>query len=209
MHVLLSGDIKMNDWLIVSYYTISTLYEQYAKRFVASMISYNTRYHVVGIPNLKDWSKNTNYKPIFLAEMLRAFPGVDVVWIDCDAELKAYPTLFDTIDCDIAAYEFNHREWYARAKLNKSDKFELLSGTVYLRNNEKVINIVDDWVKECENNPKVWDQKSLAKVLHENYTRLPAEYCVIKGTMTQKIKSPVVLHLQASRQVRKNPHLLK
>ena len=70
-----------------------------------------------------------------------------------------------------------------------------------MRNNEKVRGIVDEWLKECENNPNVWDQKSLEKVLHGEYYQLPPEYCTIERTM-HRIKNPVILHHQASRQIR-------
>ena len=187
----------MNKWMIASYYTNGTFYEQYAQQFVASMKEHGVIYHVVGVPNLKSWRKNTCYKPSFLAGILKSFPTIDIVWVDCDAEFKSYPILFDTIDCDIAVHKFE-RNLYLRSSKQPP---EVLSGTVYLRNNTKVRDIVDAWVKECEINPNVWDQKSLEKVLHGEYYQLPPEYCTIERTM-HRIKNPIILHHQASRQIR-------
>ena len=189
----------MNKWMITSYYTSGTFYEQYAQQFVASMERYKILYHVVGVPNLKSWRKNTCYKPTFLAGVLKSFPDTDIVWVDCDAEFKSYPVLFNTIDCDIAVHLFDRKLHQHSSRLLP----EVLSGTVYLRNNVKVRSIVDTWVKECANNPNIWDQKSLEKVLHGEYYQLPPEYCTIERTMN-RIKNPVILHHQCSRIVRRN-----
>ena len=194
---MIGHGVKMNKWMVVSYYTLGTFYERYAQQFITSMKEHNIVHYVAGVPNLHSWRKNTCYKPTFLAECLKSFPDVDIVWVDCDAEFKQYPILFDTIDCDIAVHNFERRLYLRHSK----QQLEVLSGTVYLRNNEKVRGIVDEWVKECTNNPNVWDQKSLEKVLHGEYYQLPPEYCTIERTMN-RIKNPVILHHQASRQIR-------
>ena len=136
--------------------------------------------------------------------MLNKFPDKNIIWIDCDAELKRYPALFDELDCDVAAHEFRRGLYQPR---HKDTPPELLSGTLFLRNNEKVREIVKKWIQECSENPRVWDQKSLAKVLHGEYTRLPAAYCCIDKIM-RKVQNPVILHYQASRRVRKNKGLI-
>ena len=130
----------MNKWIIASYYTSGTFYEQYAQQMVQSMKKYNIIYHVVGVPNLKSWRKNTCYKPSFLAGILKSFPTIDIVWVDCDAVFKKFPILFDMIDCDIAVHKFE-RKLYQHSSKHEP---EVLSGTIYLRNNEKVRGIVDE-----------------------------------------------------------------
>jgi len=195
----------MNKWMIVSYYTIDTFYKQYASRLVASLKRYKILHHVTGVPNLKCWYKNTGYKPIFLADCLKAFPDVDIVWVDCDAEFRSYPSLFDTLDGDVAVHRFERKLYQPHSPCLP----EVLSGTVYLRNNEKVRGIVDAWAEECARRPRVWDQKSLEKILHGEFYQLPPEYCTIDGTMTMKIKKPIIVHFRASCKVRKNKSLLK
>ncbi len=190
----------MNDWIIVSYYTIGTFYKDLAKRFVESLKKHKVYYYVEGVPNLNDWGRNTNYKPSFLLRMLEKFPDRSLVWIDCDAELLQYPTLFDSLDCDVAAHEFDRRLYQSR---REDWPKELLSGTLFLRNNSLVQEIVKKWKQECEKSPQVWDQKSLEKVLNGDYHRLPASYCQIHRLM-RVVKNPVIVHYQASRQVRKN-----
>ena len=193
----------MKSWIVVSYYTLNTFYEEYATKLVASLEQFKILYHVVGVRNLRDWHKNTNYKPTFLKKMLDEFPDKNVVWVDCDAVFKRYPKLFDTLDCDIAAHEFDCARYYKGGRGT-----ELLSGTLFLRNNEEVRETVKAWEQECIKRPRVWDQKSLEKVLAGQYHKLPKEYCQISGTM-RDVKNPVIVHYQASKRVRKKPGLLR
>ncbi len=190
----------MNNWIIVSYYTLNTFYEDLAECLIKSLKKYKILHYVEGVPNLGDWHKNTNYKPSFLLRMLEKFPDKNVIWVDCDAELLQYPILFDSLNCDIAAHEFDRRLYQTR---RKDWLKELLSGTLFLRNNKQVRDLVEKWRLECEKSPQIWDQKSLEKVLNGDYYRLPAAYCQIHKVM-RTVKSPIIVHYQASRRVRRN-----
>ena len=189
----------MNPFIIVSYYTLKTLYEKRAETFIQSLKKYNIPHYVEAIDNLGSWIKNTGYKPTFLKRMLKKFPEENIVWVDCDAKFFAYPDLFRTLDCNIGVYLFD-------TALHKrgGKKFEILSGTVFLRNNEEVYNLVDKWEQECQSHPNVWDQKSLEKIIQNDFYKLPAEYCTIFDVMRCVVKKPIIVHYQASRGVRKN-----
>jgi len=187
----------MRPWIVVSYYTVNTLYAEHARGLIESLKRLRILYRVDAIESLGDWWKNTKHKPTFLRRMLRDFEGSDVVWVDCDAEFKRYPTLFDELDCDVAVHEFDRSNW------SKGRGTEVLSGTVFLRNNERVRCLVEEWERRCQKSGRVWDQKVLEKVLAGDYYRLPGEYCKIFNRM-KKVKNPVIVHYQASRTVRKN-----
>lgn len=193
----------MKPWIAVSYFTENTFYADYANAFSDSAKQNSVPHYVESVPNLKDWSKNTNYKPEFILRMLNKFPHYDIVWVDIDAKFKAYPILFDTLNCNIAAFEFDQRKYYSRKHTLK----ELLSGTLFLRNDIGAECIVKQWIAKCKEKPKQWDQKSLQEVVGDGYYRLPGEYCKIFGRMND-IKNPIIEHYQASRQVRKNKRLL-
>jgi hypothetical protein len=185
-------------YLIVSYYTNNTLYEQEAQKFILSLKKFAIPYYVEGVENLGSWQKNTSYKPTFIKKMLLKFPESSIVWVDCDAQFFAYPTLFDNLSCDVAIYvydgkEYKHKNWIP----------ELLSGTVYFRNCPKVLDFVEQWEKLCREHFGVWDQKHLASVLKNDFELLPGEYCKIVDKM-QYIKNPVIVHYQASRIVRRH-----
>jgi len=195
------------NYIIVAYYTRNTLYEKVTQKFIASMKKFDIPYYIEAVENRGDWYKNTNYKPTFLKKMLKKFPCLSVVYVDCDAEFLRFPDLFENWSTlsyiDIGVYVFD-RSCYTKSK----GGFEVLSGTIFLKNNEKVYKIVEDWEKECNAHPRVWDQRSLEKVLNGHYHVLPGEYCKIFDRM-KDIKNPVIVHYQDSRQVRKNKGGLK
>lgn len=194
----------MNPFIVVGYYTHKTIYEDFAKAFIDSLRQYNVPYYVERIDDLGSWRKNTIYKPTFIKKMLLQFNGFDIVYVDVDAEFFDYPELFNGLKCDIAVYELDRKRcWGKRQK-----GLEVLSGTIFLRNDKKVLDIVERWEKECQKNPSVWDQKSLEKVLAGDFYRLPGEYCKIFDRMNW-IKNPVILHYQASRRMRRKKLIVK
>lgn len=190
------------DFIIVGYYTFDTIYESAMQVFRKSLLKHKVLFYIEGMESLGSWYKNTCYKPSFLLRMLDTFKGLNVVYVDCDAELLAYPKLFHTIEGDVAVHVMDRAKVYKRMN---SSGMELLSGTVFLRNNERVKEIVKAWAHRCERRPDDWDQVSLKRVLKGEYTELPAEYCKIFNRMNW-ITDPVIVHYQASRTIRNNKH---
>ena len=184
-------------YVVVGYYTIGTLYEAKAHILIKSLERHDVPHYIEGVENLGSWKKNTGYKPTFLKRMLLKFPGVNVVYVDVDAEFLKYPILFDTLDCNVGVYVFD-RSCYSKS----IGGFEVLSGTVFLKNNLEVYNIVEKWEKECQTHPDIWDQKSLEKTLNGDFYTIPGEYCKIFDQM-KHITDPIIVHYQASRTVRK------
>jgi len=187
----------MIPWIVVGYYTENTLYVRKAKTLIETLDLNNILYYIEAIDNLGSWWKNTNYKPTFIKRMLKEFPDYDIIYVDVDSRFLRYPILFDTLDCDIAVHEFDRSNW------PKGKGREVLSGTIFLRNNERVFNLVEKWEEQCKKNPKIWDQKSLEKILDGNFYRLPGEYCKIFGLM-EEVKEPIIIQYQSSRGVRRN-----
>jgi len=186
---------------VIGYYTKNTLYESHARRFMESLKQFKIPSFVMPIDSLGTWRRNTNYKPTFIKDCLKKIIGRNLVYVDCDAEFLQYPNLFDElgedIDCDIAVHLFDKSQHGSQCK-----GFEILSGTIFLKNNKTVYDLIERWELECKRRPTVWDQKSLQEVLGENYTYLPACYCTIFDVM-KHVKNPVIIHHQASREVRK------
>lgn len=195
-------DMK-EDFIVVGYYTKDTLYEARAATLQKSLEKYKVPFYLERIDDLGGWYANTCYKPTFLKEMLEKFSDHNIIYVDCDAEFFAFPELFNSFEGNIGVYLFD------RSCYSKSAKgFEILSGTIFLRNNTEVKQMVEDWEQECKSHPNVWDQKSLEKVLGDNYEKLPGEYCKIFDRM-EWITSPIIVHYQASREVRRNGMKIK
>jgi len=186
----------MADYIIVSYYTAETYYEESAKTLLNSLKKFNIPHDIQSVPNLGSWQKNTCYKPVFLKKMMGKHYPKSIIWVDCDAEFVKYPKLFEELECNIAAHLF---------KIEKGIKqpdgtygTQLASGTVFLKNIPKTYQILLDWEKECRDNPNVLDQKSLENVLKGYFYNLPGEYCKIFDRMAY-ITDPVIIHWQHSR----------
>lgn len=187
----------MTPFIIVGYYTVETEYEDAAQVMRKSLEKFEIDYDLTPIENKGSWYKNTNYKPTFLREQLKKHAGKNIVYVDCDAEFLRYPILFEKFEGEVGVYLF------CRSFYNQSGHpLEVLSGTIFLKNCEAVSILLEKWERECRSHMGTWDQKSLEKVLAGNYTKLPAQYCTIIDTM-RHIQNPVIVHFQASRNVRK------
>jgi len=188
----------MNPFIIIAYFTRKTFYEEYVISLVKSLKRFELSYYIEGIKDLGGWYKNVNYKPTFIKRMMNRFPEINIVYVDCDAKFLQYPKLFEKIESNIAVHLFD------KSHFNKKFMgFEILSGTIFLRNNDEAYKLVERWEELCKKKPHQWDQKSLEQVLNGNFYHLPEEYCKIYN-LRYGAKNPVIIHLQASRRVRKN-----
>ena len=187
-------------YIITAYYTLGTQYEDHAKKLEESLIKFKLPYKIIPIKNQGNWYKNTQYKPIFLQQMLKNYSPHSVVYVDVDAVFCRYPSFFDKLekreDFSVSAHILDH------SKYNRKNRApELLSGTIFLKNNKKTRIIIDEWIEACKSDPKIWDQRALETVLRTKkgeFCVLPEEYCVIFDYMAA-VKDPVIKHFQASR----------
>lgn len=178
-------------FLVVSFYTLGTGYErEINERLVPSLRAHGLGHEVVGIESRGSWGLNIFQKAYVIADMLRKHPSRNIVWLDADAVVVRYPDLFDTTDCDFGCH-FR----YGR---------KLSSGTMFLRNNEKVADLVSHWVQVIEargGDTSKTEQQLLLEILpaHTDLRigRFPLEYSTIfDGEQTAE---PVIVHYQASR----------
>lgn len=180
-----------NSFRIVAFYTWSTPYEGMIEDLRKDCRDWGLNWKFVPYPNTGRWVRNAGLKPIFIQSMMEEFPDENIIYVDADARIRQFPTLFDDFDGDIGVH-------YHRGQ-------ELLSGTIFLRNNAKVRKLVDRWVNQQRSTPDVWDQKVLdrvikadAKTLGIKVTNLPPTYTQIFDTM-KHLGQPVIEHFQASR----------
>lgn len=193
-------------WIVCAYYTKNTGYENHARNLIRSLRKFNLPYEITPIENLGNWFKNTQFKPTFLRKMMSKYRSSSIVYVDVDAIICRYPSLFDELDKDpritIAAHVLDHTK-FRRKKCAP----ELLSGTLFLKNCGKTRAILNEWIILCSgSDPEIWDQRALASVLEKlniDFYQLPAEYVTIFDYMSS-VKNPVIKHFQASRRERKN-----
>ena len=195
---------KSKKYVVVSYYTINTPYEQEAAKLRNSLEKLKVPYDIVGVPNLGDWQLNTRFKAKFMQDMLRKHKEKNIVWVDSDAVIHSYPDLFDSYSCDVAVRWQDFR-WR---------KNECLSGTIYLANNPQTLELCQRWEgNNTSEGPgaKTFEQWNLGKAIEEMRNEgkikdenLPPEYTMIFVSMRQMYPNiiPVIEHFQASRKLR-------
>lgn len=204
---VINNNFKLYSPIFISYYTRNTPYEEIMNtRLLPSLKTMNLQYDIQEIPDLQNWNANTAYKSKFIHEMLLKHKK-EVVFCDADATIVKYPELLFKIpmEYDVAAHKFN---WYLHwRKQAGNPKRELLSGTMLFRYNDKVLNLVKNYIQACEDNPGIWEQKTLQKLIQEDSNiklyDLPAEYCAVvlqNNELPDYIKDPKIIHWQASRQ---------
>ena len=173
---------------VVAYF--SPAYKDEADRLIDSLRPWGLKREIVPIPGFGSWINNVRYKPTFLLEMLDKVEG-PLLYLDADATVDRYPSLFDGMEGDIAVHLRNGRE--------------LLSGTIYLNNTDATRSLLKLWERECKDNPDKWDQRCLQTVLGNNQfivRDLPPEYCAIFDRMPEAGDHPVITHWQASRRLK-------
>jgi hypothetical protein len=172
---------------VVCFYTLDSPYEEEAKLLEASCASFNIPIRKMGYQARGSWVKNAGIKPGFLVRMLDE-ETEDLLYLDVDARVKQYPKLFDNFDADLGVHY--------------KDGKELLSGTIFLKNNERTKKLVNVWMHAQANSQDVWDQKVLQTLLldYKDITvkSIPATYCQIFDSM-KKAGESVIEHTQASR----------
>jgi hypothetical protein len=181
-------------FIIISYYTKGTRYQQYADRLRRSLDRIakdcTILYQIQGVENLGTWQKNTHYKAVFILEMLNKY-GVPVLYVDADAVFHKYPALIDQLNCDMAAHFYQGHQ--------------LASGTLYFNHSRVAKDVIRDWIGKNSGNPSVLDQQNLQEVIEyldsSEFSRLPPEYCKIFDLMPE-VTDPVIEHFQASRELR-------
>lgn len=195
-------DIKSeSNFVVVAYFTKGTVYENYYYNLLRSCKMFDLSYKIVPVENQGNWFDNTQYKPKFLLEQLDEVNGKHIVYVDIDAVFCRYPDHFDKItqntEIIVGCHLLDHSKYRRR-----NHPPELLSGTVYFRNNAKSREIIEKWIAECGKDSNFWDQRALDNVLKEyGYHNLPEEYCTIFDYMAA-VRNPVIKHYQASRSIK-------
>lgn len=190
--------VDKDDFIVCSFYTPD--YKSSALRLQNKLQQLAIPYDLVeikkGATTYQEWRNITMYKAAFVKEMLLKHTGKNIVWTDADSVFHQYPQLFNNFPGDISARIYNT---------------QLLSGTVYFKNNNTVHKIVDEWIIENTKEPDVFrctqEQRNLQAVIERNknkinFRQLPKEYCVIFDEKNRPTRNIVVEHFQESRKFR-------
>lgn len=198
-------------FIICSYYTVDNSYAEVAHQYLMpSVSSLKLKSDICGIQSLGSWAKNTSYKAQFIATMLERHKE-NIVFVDCDAEILQTPDLFEHIpdEFNFAAHVLDRNQFYGRLH-DERIRYELLSGTLFIRNNGESRKLVNEWNMACQIS-NLWEQKILDVVLKKNNVKvyeLPIEYTWIRDLpdgrcSLVKPNGPIIIrHNQVSRQLK-------
>ena len=202
----------MNNIIYISYYTEGYYEDVMNSHLLPSLLLFNLPYYILPMKNTHNRLKNLRQKIDFMQKALKENYPFPLVWIDADAKIESYPKLFYEIpkEYDIGLHTLDWKEQYGK------EGSELLSGTIFLRNNEKVERLVKLWKKSAEENPGLTDQRALKKIIKNldvKIYELPREYCYIPinpngKPSVVKIDNPIITQWQISRKIKENPRLL-
>lgn len=196
------------DYKIISFYTGH--YEWDAEQLKKSMNKLGIKnYDVEYRDRVGDWEANTQMKAPFILEKLKENDAV--VWTDADSRVRQIPSFFDTITTDIGVFylpkELAGGFVPPDHSIIKDVEYYLQSGTMFFKNNEKVIKLLERWIELNKQDSRQWDQWTLQVAILESdvtVTQLPPEYVWMDGVVSPvyENRGPVIEHTQASRRFR-------
>jgi hypothetical protein len=199
---------RKRGWQVISFYTKNTGYEKEIENLENSLKALKIPHHFFGFPETGSWRGNLNYKSQCILKAMDMFPDKDIVFLDSDAVVQRDPTLFDELSksraYDLSAHFFQYSQ-------RSGGALELLSGTLWIANNETsrklmqkwhAIGIVRDDVKhqQCLKLAIAALEKDGIKI---RVNRHPFAYTCIFDYPLAKQCVPVIMHYQASRRLRK------
>lgn len=195
-------------WQAVTFYTTGTGYEKEVMNLIKSATALKVPITVYDYPPTGSWRGNLNYKSACILRAFEEFPEKDIVFIDADAVIVSKPILFDELSAkheyDVSAHFF---KYYPRS----GDADELLSGTLWIQNNEPGRACVKRWneigLARPESRHQMCLKMAIAELQKEGtkirvfrhpfaYTYIFDYYRAGHGVV------PVIKHFQASRRFR-------
>ena len=176
-------------------------YDELAARLLGTLARFRMASFAMPLRSTGDWRMNTFLKPRALCNAMMAFPTNPIVWVDADAEVVSSPGRFfqelAEADVDVACHHFVTKRGT-----------EHLSGTLYLGPTERRARFLSAWVDMLEQHSHSYkgDQDAIADaamVAGVDLYDLPRPYCQIFDAPRVEGQPDVIVHHQASRQMKR------
>lgn len=190
----------MNDYIIVSAFTPN--YTEDINRLIKSLKKFNLPYNVYPFESKGSWLHNVQYKIDVLIQAINEYKDKDIVWVDADGVIKQYPILFDSINDDIS-FRVNFRN------LKRKNLRGLTTGTLYLKNNNKVKNFLMEWKLKTRKMGST-EQSALYEMITDNrfydlnIGSLPISYTIIGADIKNDYRDIIISHTSSSTDKNRN-----
>jgi hypothetical protein len=194
---------------VISYY--SPNYSLYAAKLAESLRRWgvlSTDITIQPVKAFRSWHDGVSRKPQFIYEMLEQFsncPGV--LWLDADAFAVRHVPWDVLQGADVAAAPF---QW------SPGHRLEILTGTMYFANNQKVKGFVREWARltEKQTASDTPEQDALLPLIKSAkgsvaFEALNVEWAFIDDDRVREQYPkaiPIFMHSQASRQIKAEEH---
>ena len=171
----------MKDYVVTAYW-IGEKYRAAAVKLAASLDALGIPHDIRPQPEQGSWWLNMRHRPLFVREMMRAYPDRPLVVVDADCIFERRPDVLDAgISEDVAAM------WW----LEPNDREIAYEGTMYLAPTARVRAMVDRWadIDRIEATAPPEDSgvnEALARTQGLTMLRLHQEYCWIEIQMRKK-----------------------
>ena len=189
-------------YVIVSYFTKNTPYEQEVENLHESLHRFNLPHIILSVPSRGSWIKNVQINEEIILDAMEVYPDKAIVSLDADSVVQRYPALFESLDCDFGAH---YHVW------PKGNRKELFCSTMYFRNCDLTKEFLTNCLMRYKQVPTTRQQPNMMAVFDGigvqgtqlwrkrlKFTNLPPQYCKIFDLMGE-IKFPVIEQFQASR----------
>lgn len=177
---------------VASYY-IDVFYKQFARALRDSAVSLSLRCDLFDWTPGKKFFEEAKRRPKLLLSRFLGSLKEDLLVIDPDTLIEREPSLLlEKKDFDVAAYF--------------DQETHLMSGPLFLRNNDRVHRLLQEWRADSEANPLRPEMESLSKLLDERgskleVARLPVTYAWVER-LHRKIHpsaKPVITHFMTNK----------
>lgn len=183
--------------VFVSHFTRQTPYAKIVKNLIGTLDHWQLDYDVEGTALLGTWRHNSNYCATQVKQMMCKYAPRPILRLDADAQVEAYPDLFERkgFHPDLGAVIWRD------SKLRPGG--ELMGGTLYFGNTDGSHRLVDLWLERVLARPNARNPDMLLQALRRlkgqvNFTEMPLSYCRIFDFPNMGPEK-VIVHYQASR----------
>ena len=188
---------------IVAFYTENEPYQSEAKKFIKAIQKLGLKLKLKKYKPNKIWEENCAIKSSFLKEIREQLKG-PLLYVDIDAIIHHDPWIYlNKYISDIAVFI--------------DEKGNLVSGTIFINDTKGARILLNNWVEFQKNNPLMWDQIALLKVIQINDNkkiksfnsdRLPVNLIKIFDENPKYFHGyNYIEHFQISREVKKDIYL--
>lgn len=144
--------------IAVSFFTNNGSYPALAERLHNSCDAVGLRHKIVSVKDRPTWHNAVNLKPGFILHMLME-AREPVLWLDCDCEVRKFPSLLADTDADLAVYEWRHgeRDWDGSEICNSG-------GASYWAYTAPAMELLVRWGHASQQYPDMVDDQTLDAV---------------------------------------------